>query len=589
MRAVNTLIYVLLFNLTPTLLELGLVCYIIANTAPGGPAVALTCLSSMALYTVFTFWMTKWRIGFRKELNAIESQTSQRLHEGLTNYEAVKLYNKERWELDRYEGLLEQFRGYSAKNNWSFAALNFGQAFIFSVAMALISALCASHVQSGAMTVGDLVMVNGLMLQLSWPLHFLGTIYRELTQSSLDMQTLFRLFDRTTEREKEKKKREEHFPLFSYRPSGGGIEFRNVSFRYPTEKDEASIIMNPQTNSPSSASSPTTGTPQNQCTEKQEKSATSVNSDAILRDISFTVRPGQVVGVVGPTASGKSTLLRLLAKFYEPTEGTIWLDDQPLHRLTPDSVRKALGYLTQDIVLFNDTVRFNIAYGAEEQAREKNTNETTTSSQTNGEEVGNEAKEKGKESEKRTAGGRDGEAMSPSSCPDPFSLSHVPFSAIQHAATRADLHNGICALPQGYDTLVGERGLRLSGGEKQRLALARMLLKDPVILLADEATASLDTHTEANVMNALKQSGRTVLLVAHRLTTVRDADCIVVLDKGRVVEQGTHQELLCGVASGGKGYEGAENGERGKRAKGLYAQMWEKQSLEKTVRCEAKE
>eukprot|EP00759_Apiculatamorpha_spiralis_P023786 PhF_6_TR27350/c0_g1_i1/m.40195/K05663/ABC.ATM; mitochondrial ABC transporter ATM len=452
MRGVSTVFHILLFNLIPTLIELVLVCAVLHSSM--GPAISLTAFSAVGLYIVFTYVVTEWRSKFRVEMNALDTRSSTILVDSLMNYEAVRLNNNADYEIDRYSKVLDGYFVHSARVTWSLAFLNFGQGLIFSVAIAAVTIMSIGGIQSGVMTIGDLVMVNALMVQLSMPLNFLGTMYRELTQSSIDMQGLFDLLNQKPTMNED--------ACVPYVFKGGKIEFKNVTFSYPYAKDSAGM----------------------------------------LRNVSFVIQPGQVVGLVGPTAAGKSTTLRLLSKFYIPQQGQVLLDDQDLSSLSSSSIRERVGTVTQDSVLFNETIRYNISYGRLNATEEE----------------------------------------------------------IITAAKSAAVHDAVLALDNKYDTLVGERGVRLSGGERQRIGLARVLLKQPNILLADEATSALDNRTEAQVMKSLKAPGRTVLLVAHRLSTIMDADVIIVFREGTVHEMGTHAELL------------AKNG--------LYAEMWYKQQKE---------
>lgn len=455
-RGVNTLIHILLFQLSPTLLELCLVCSVLQGTL--GWEFAGTAFVAVAFYSAFTYFVTEWRAKFRVEMNALDTKTNQILVDSLMNYEAVCLYNNEEHEVKRYHELLEGYYVHSARVTWSFAFLNFGQGVIMTAAIATITVMSIHGIQAGTLTVGGLVLVNSLMLQLWVPLNFLGSMYRELSSASIDMQSLFTLMESKPTHSEE--------TCTKYVFKGGAIEFRDVSFTYPALP----------------------GT---------------TKTAGMLQNVSFKIPPGQSVGLVGPTAAGKSTALRLLTKFYLPTKGQVLIDGQDISTLTASSLREHVGVVSQENLLFNDTIRYNIQYGRLN-AREED---------------------------------------------------------VIEAAKNAAIHEGIMAREQKYETVVGERGARLSGGERQRIALARVLLRNPSILLADEATSALDSKTEALVMRSLKPKGRTVLLVAHRLTTVRDCDLIIVFKEGRVIEQGTHDELL-------------------KIPDGLYNEMWQKQLKE---------
>jgi ABC transporter ATM len=406
----------------------------------GAKFAALTVLT-MVSYSAFTIWTTAWRTKFRRQANAADNRASTVAVDSLINYEAVKYFNNEKFEVARYDKALQQYERNSIKVATSLAFLNSGQNLIFSSALTGMMYLAAEGVASGGLTVGDLVMVNQLVFQLSVPLNFLGSVYRELRQSLLDMETLFNL-QKVNANIKEKPDAK---PLVLSK--GGEIKFENVNFAYHPDRP-------------------------------------------ILRNLNLTIPAGKKVAIVGPSGCGKSTLLRLLFRSYDVQDGRILIDDQDIRDVNLESLRRSIGVVPQDTPLFNDTVEHNIRYGS-------------------------------------------------------INASHDEVIAV---AKRAHVHNTILQFPDGYQTKVGERGLMISGGEKQRLAVSRLLLKDPPLLFFDEATSALDTHTEQalmlNINSILREKGRTSVFVAHRLRTIFDSDIIIVLKEGQVAEMGTHRELI---------------------------------------------
>ncbi|KAI0475475.1 P-loop containing nucleoside triphosphate hydrolase protein [Xylariaceae sp. FL0804] len=451
-KGISFLLSSMVFHVVPTALEIGMVCGIL--TWQYGASFAGITLLTMSAYTAFTIWTTAWRTKFRRQANAADNKASTVAVDSLINYEAVKYFNNEKFEVSRYDKALRDYEKSSIKVATSLALLNSGQNIIFSSALTAMMYLAANGVADGSLTVGDLVMVNQLVFQLSIPLNFLGTVYRELRQSLLDMETLFNLQKvNVTIKEAPNAK-----PLQLAR--GGGIKFENVTFGYNKQRP-------------------------------------------ILRDLSMTIPAGKKVAIVGPSGCGKSTLLRLLFRYYDVESGRVLIDDQDVRDVTLDSLRGSIGVVPQDTPLFNDTVEHNIKYG------------------------------------RMTASD----------------------SEVVAAAQRARIHDTISSWPTGYQTTVGERGMMISGGEKQRLAVSRLLLKDPPLLFFDEATSALDTYTEQalmqNINSILKEKKRTSVFVAHRLRTIYDADLIIVLKEGRVAEQGTHKELI----------------DRG----GLYSELWSTQ------------
>ncbi|KAI6083502.1 P-loop containing nucleoside triphosphate hydrolase protein [Hypoxylon rubiginosum] len=451
-KGISFLLTSMVFHIFPTALEIGMVCGIL-TWQYGAKYAAITAVT-MTAYTAFTIWTTAWRTKFRRQANAADNKASTVAVDSLINYEAVKYFNNEKFEVARYDNALQQYEKSSIKVQTSLAFLNSGQNIIFSSALTGMMYLAANGVASGSLTVGDLVMVNQLVFQLSVPLNFLGSVYRELRQSLLDMETLFNL-------QKVNVSIQELPDAKTLAlTKGGEIKFENVSFGYNKERP-------------------------------------------ILRDLTMTIPAGKKVAIVGPSGCGKSTLLRLLFRYYDVEHGRILIDDQDVRHVSLESLRKSIGVVPQDTPLFNDTIEHNIRYG---------------------------------------------------------DLS-APESRIIAAAERARIHDIISSWPAGYHTTVGERGMMISGGEKQRLAVSRLLLKDPPLLFFDEATSALDTHTEQalmqNINSILREKARTSVFVAHRLRTIYDADLIIVLKEGRVAEQGTHKELI----------------DRG----GLYSELWSAQ------------
>ena len=453
-KGISFLLTSMVFHIIPTALEISLVCGIL--TWQYGWQFAAITAGTMAAYSWFTISTTAWRTTFRKQANAADNKGATVAVDSLINYEAVKYFNNEAFESQRYDAALKSYQDASIKVATSLAYLNTGQNLIFSAALTGMMYMAAQGVAAGTLTVGDLVMVNQLVFQLSVPLNFLGSVYRELRQSLLDMETLFNL-QKVNVAIKEKPDAK---PLLLNK--GGEIRFENVTFGYRPDRP-------------------------------------------ILQGLNLTVPAGKKVAIVGPSGCGKSTILRLLFRFYDVDGGRITIDGQDIREVEIESLRKSIGVVPQDTPLFNDTIEHNIRYG-----------DINASSQ-----------------------------------------------AVQAAARRARIHDTIETLPDGYKTMVGERGMMISGGEKQRLAVSRLILKDPPLLFFDEATSALDTHTEQtllqNINGIIREKARTSVFVAHRLRTIYDSDVIIVLQDGKVAEQGTHERLV--------------------DSDGIYAELWSTQEM----------
>ncbi len=435
-KGVEFLLRFVLFSIVPLFIELFLVIGIFYWHF--GPYFALAILVAIAAYISFTFRVTEWRVKIRKEMNAQDQDANQKAIDALLNYETVKYFSAETRETQRYDSAMIQYEDAAVKTQTTLAMLNFGQSMILSLGLAAVMVMSGREVVAGTQTVGDFVMVNALMMQVAMPLNFLGTVYREIRQSLIDMGEMFTLLDTPPE----VVDREGAADLVV---SEGRVRFENVAFHYGPERP-------------------------------------------ILRDLLIDAKGGSTIALVGHSGAGKSTIARLLFRFYDVTEGRLLIDGQDVRDVTQESLRRQIGVVPQDTVLFNDTIRYNIGYGK--------------------------------------AGATEDEIIA--------------------AAKMAAIHEFILALPEGYDTAVGERGLKLSGGEKQRVAIARTILKNPPILILDEATSALDSATEHEIQDSLRRlsEDRTVFTIAHRLSTVIDADEIIVLDKGAVIERGTHAVLL---------------------------------------------
>ncbi len=451
-RGTEFLLSYMLFNVVPTLFEILLVCAILWGFYRA--SFALATLATVIAYIAFTFSVTDWRIKFRREMNERDSEANTRAIDSLLNFETVKYFANEEHEAQRFDQALRAYEHAAVRSQTTLSALNIGQGIIIASGLVTVMLLAGFGVAAGRMTVGDFVLVNSYLVQLYSPLNVLGMVYRNIKQSLTDLESMFRLLSVKAEIEDRPGAPALAVPQ-------GEVVFDRVSFHYDPRRP-------------------------------------------ILEEVSFRVPPGGTVAIVGPSGAGKSTIARLLFRFYDVNAGAIRIDGQDLRDVTQDSLRRAIGVVPQDTVLFNDSVRYNIAYG------------------------------------RPGAGDAD----------------------IEEAARHARIHDFIASLPDGYQSQVGERGLKLSGGEKQRVAIARVILKSPRILIFDEATSALDTKTEQEIQANLDEvsAGRTTLVIAHRLSTVVNADEILVLDQGRIVERGDHAALLA---------EG-----------GVYAAMWARQQQE---------
>ena len=448
-KGIEFLLSFMLFNILPTLLEIFMVSGILWVLYDFW--FALITFVTIVIYIAFTLIVTEWRMKFRREMNQRDDEANTKAIDSLINYETVKYFNNEDHESRRYDNALRGYETAAVKSQESLSKLNIGQGAIIAVGLVLNMLMAANGVKSGAMTIGDFVLVNTYLLQLYMPLNFLGFVYRQIKQSLTDMERMFSLLDV----EKEVEDRADASAL-AY--GDAAIRFEDVKFAYNPDRQ-------------------------------------------ILKGVSFEVPAGKTVAVVGPSGAGKSTLTRLMFRFYDVSSGRITIDGQDIRDVSQTSLRRSIGIVPQDTVLFNDTIAYNIAYG------------------------------------------RPG----------------ADEAEITDAAKLASIDGFIAGLPQGFKTMVGERGLKLSGGEKQRVSIARMLLKRPKVMIFDEATSALDTRTEKDIQQALRDvsRGHTTLVIAHRLSTVIDADEIIVLRDGQVAERGRHQDLL------------SQNG--------LYAEMWAQQ------------
>ncbi len=460
-KGVEFLLRFMLFNLGPLILELAIVAGILAVSL--GASYLGVIVVTIGLYVWFTFRVTEWRVQIRRRMNEQDTDANQKAIDSLLNFETVKYFGAEKREAERYDVSMRGYEKNAIITAQSLAFLNGGQAFIITGGLVSVMVMAALAVQAGTLTVGDFVMVNAYMIQITLPLGFLGTVYREIRQALIDMGEMFDLLEQPAEITDK-----EDAPAINV--SSGKVTLENVHFGYSDERP-------------------------------------------ILKGVSLEVESGKTVAIVGPSGSGKSTIGRLLFRFYDVTDGALKIDGQDVRDVTQESLHNQIGVVPQDTVLFNDSIRYNIAYGKANATEED----------------------------------------------------------VINAAKAAQIHDFVQSLPEGYETPVGERGLKLSGGEKQRVGIARTLLKNPPILLLDEATSALDTETEHEIKEALNRAGegRTVLTIAHRLSTIVEADEIVVLEDGKIVERGGHDELL--------------------KLDGRYAALWQMQLAENDTSAVAAE
>ncbi|MDB3919826.1 ABC transporter ATP-binding protein/permease [Candidatus Pelagibacter sp.] len=447
-KGIDFLLRYVLFNIAPTFFEVFLVSGILFYLY--GPWYAVVTLVTIGLYSFLTFKITEWRNVFRKRMNQADNDVSTKMIDSLLNFETVKYFNNENFEANRLDQSLEEYELAANQSRHSLSLLNISQTFIIMVGITIMLVMSVYGIKSGEIDIGGFVVINAYMLQLYQPLNWLGSVYREIRQALTDMENMFSLLEvaPTTNNDLN------DIP----QSNDAEIRFENISFDYDIRR-------------------------------------------TIIKNITFTVPNGKKVAIVGPTGAGKSTISRLLFKFYDPKEGNIFINNTNVNKISQNSLRKIIGVVPQDTVLFNDTIYYNIAYGNTGATKEE----------------------------------------------------------VISAAQNADIHDFITILPDGYETIVGERGLKLSGGEKQRVAIARTILKNPKIFFFDEATSALDTSTEKEIQKNLENisKGKTTLIIAHRLSTAANADNIIVLDQGAIIEQGTHESLLL--------------------EKGKYFEMWGKQ------------
>ena len=455
-KGIDFLLRFMLFSIIPLLIELTLVATILFIVFDVWYLAVIVIM--IVSFIWFTFAVSEWRVKIRKEMNDQDTAANQKAVDSLLNFETVKYFNAEKVEAERFDSSMQLYETAALKTSYSLSFLNIGQTILISIGLISVMVMAASGVQNGTLTVGDFVLINAYMIQITMPLNFLGTVYREIRQALVDMSEMFDLLEQQVEITDPKDA--EHLTV-----SNGRIEFKNIMFGY--EKDRL-----------------------------------------ILKDFNLIVGAGQNIAIVGTSGSGKSTIGRLLFRFYDIEQGELYIDGLNIKNVTQSSLHAAIGIVPQDTVLFNDTIYYNIAYGDPNASQED----------------------------------------------------------VINAAKAAEIHQFVSDLPDGYNTTVGERGLKLSGGEKQRVGIARTLLKNPPILLLDEATSSLDTETENSIQKSLNQllEGRTVLTIAHRLSTIVNSDFIVVLDNGEIIEQGTHKELLA--------------------LNGRYNRMWKHQANEEQVK-----
>ena len=447
-KGIDFLLRYVIFNVVPTFIEIILVSIILLNLY--GYFYALITIITITIYVILTFAITQWRVQFRRDMNSADNSVSTKMIDSLLNFETVKYFNNENHEFNRLDVSLKKYELAANKSRHSLSLLNIAQIIVIMSGITIMLVMTAFGIRSNDISIGGFVVINAYMLQLYQPLNFLGSVYREIQQSLVDMENMFNLLD-------EKSKVKDSLKQLNIN-NKTEIKFSNISFGYDERR-------------------------------------------TVIKDISFDVPNGKKVAIVGPTGAGKSTISRLLFRFYDPTNGSIYINDENINSISQHSLRKIIGVVPQDTVLFNDTIHYNISYGDPKASEDD----------------------------------------------------------IINAAKNADIHDFVISLPDGYETIVGERGLKLSGGEKQRVAIARTFLKNPKILFFDEATSALDSTTEKEIQKNLENisKNKTTLIIAHRLSTAAYADNIIVLDKGSIIEQGSHNYLL--------------------DLKGKYFEMWEKQ------------
>ena len=447
-KGIDFLLRYVIFNVVPSFIEIILVTIILLNLY--GYFYALITIITISIYVILTFTITQWRVQFRRDMNSADNSVSTKMIDSLLNFETVKYFNNENHEFNRLDVSLKKYELAANKSRHSLSLLNIAQIIVIMSGITIMLVMTAFGIRSNDISIGGFVVINAYMLQLYQPLNFLGSVYREIQQSLVDMENMFNLLD-------EKSKVKDSLKQFNIN-NKTEIKFSNISFGYDERR-------------------------------------------TVIKDISFDVPNGKKVAIVGPTGAGKSTISRLLFRFYDPTIGSIYINDENINSISQHSLRKIIGVVPQDTVLFNDTIHYNITYGDPKASEDD----------------------------------------------------------IINAAKNADIHDFVIGLPDGYKTIVGERGLKLSGGEKQRVAIARTFLKNPKILFFDEATSALDSSTEKEIHKNLENMSKdkTTLIISHRLSTAAYADNIIVLDKGSIIEQGSHNYLL--------------------DLKGKYFEMWEKQ------------
>ena len=447
-KGIDFLLRYVIFNVVPTFIEIILVSIILLNLY--GYFYALITIITITIYVILTFIITQWRVQFRRDMNSADNSVSTKMIDSLLNFETVKYFNNENHEFNRLDVSLKKYELAANKSRHSLSLLNIAQIIVIMSGITIMLVMTAFGIRSNDISIGGFVVINAYMLQLYQPLNFLGSVYREIQQSLVDMENMFNLLD-------EKSKVKDSLKQLNIN-NKTEIKFSNISFGYDERR-------------------------------------------TVIKDISFDVPNSKKVAIVGPTGAGKSTISRLLFRFYDPTNGSIYINDENINSISQHSLRKIIGVVPQDTVLFNDTIHYNISYGDPKASEDD----------------------------------------------------------IINAAKNADIHDFVISLPDGYETIVGERGLKLSGGEKQRVAIARTFLKNPKILFFDEATSALDSTTEKEIQKNLENisKNKTTLIIAHRLSTAAYADNIIVLDKGSIIEQGSHNYLL--------------------DLKGKYFEMWEKQ------------